>query len=139
MTSLNALLEHKETIREMLSRNCTWVAIAYRMTELTGYKLNASNVNKQVGRYFAVARNKKKVIDVRIKEYIEVKVRGYRGYKTVHVFISDKKNKGTCTMPEAGQCKYPMGEYPFKWCADNAIDGKSYCEKHCNICYREAV
>ena len=134
MTSLEALLGQKETIREMLSRNCTWVDIASEMTKLTGYKLNAGNTNKQVGRYFKIIKQNKKNVSVKIKEYVEVRVRGYRGYKTVHMFINDKKAKGVCAIPDAGKCKYPIGEYPFSLCTHNISTG-SYCQNHNELCY----
>lgn len=139
MTSREVLLSHRETIKEMLLRNCTWVAIAYEMTKLTGYKLNGGNTNKQIGRYFCIVKDKKKIIDVIIKDYVEVSVPSYRGYKTLHLFLSSKKRKGYCSVPDAGQCKFPMGEYPYVWCKDNAIEGNSYCNKHKSVCYKRLL
>ena len=135
MTSLDALLERKERIAEMLLNGTTWKAIAYKMSEETGFKFSCGNICKQLNPYFRVTRDGRKVTDIQMRDYVTVTVRHSRGYKDVHVFLNMTKRKGFSAIPEVGQCKYPIGEYPFKLCDNHAVDGKPYCKKHIKICY----
>lgn len=37
---------------------------------------------------------------------------------------------------ERGQCRFPQGDGPFTFCAQNVEKGGSYCADHAAICYR---
>lgn len=33
-------------------------------------------------------------------------------------------------------CKWPVGEYPYKYCGHVPIEGKPYCDHHCSVAYQ---
>lgn len=39
---------------------------------------------------------------------------------------------------EPGDCRYPLGERPFQFCAQPKVEGVSYCLDHARLCFRVA-
>lgn len=38
---------------------------------------------------------------------------------------------------ETTGCKFPVGEYPFHWCNEPKVAGKSYCAAHCAVAFQQ--
>lgn len=51
------------------------------------------------------------------------------------VLAKTKPSHGVPIIPEHGQCKFPIGNYPFINCDDNAVKNRSYCEHHYKLCH----
>ena len=54
-----------------------------------------------------------------------------------HVLKRAKYNQ-TQEMPEAGQCKFILNDtFPYVFCQEKAIEGKSYCKHHYDTCHEK--
>jgi GcrA cell cycle regulator len=38
-----------------------------------------------------------------------------------------------------GQCRYPHGDRPFRFCGAPVVDGYPYCREHAELCYNKPV
>ena len=38
-------------------------------------------------------------------------------------------------MATSASCKWPVGEYPYKYCGHVPTEGMPYCEHHCSVAY----
>jgi hypothetical protein len=38
-----------------------------------------------------------------------------------------------------GQCRYPHGERPFRFCGAPVVDSYPYCREHAELCYNKPV
>jgi len=52
--------------------------------------------------------------------------------------IEIEERKRIWDFPDSGRCVFPMGDPGadgFRFCAEDAIEGRSYCDEHRRLCY----
>ena len=55
--------------------------------------------------------------------------------------LSEEPRRGSFDLLELklGQCRYPHGERPFRFCGAPVVDGYPYCLEHAELCYNKPV
>jgi hypothetical protein len=136
---MSEILPYADDISRLLLAGDSFETLASKLTEIAGFKVYSTNLNPVLKKFFTIHRDGKKgkVLSVKLKNFCLTQRRTKRGLKPHYIFFSEPK-KGTCTLPETGQCKFPIGDYPFKLCPHDITSG-AYCDKHNEICYKKAV
>jgi GcrA cell cycle regulator len=55
--------------------------------------------------------------------------------------LSEEPRRGSFDLLDLklGQCRYPHGERPFRFCGAPVVDGYPYCLEHVELCYNKPV
>ena len=76
----------------------------------------------------------KPICEIKKRKNLVKKIINARKIKD-NVLAKTKPAYGVPIMPEHGQCKFLIGEYPFINCDDYAVKNRSYCKHHHDLCH----
>ena len=77
---------------------------------------------------------KNKIQQERIQSPLYIRSSGTVSIKNIKFQVQASPDQWE-KLPQKGQCKFPTGtKPPYDFCQAQAIEGKSYCENHRNLC-----